>query len=282
MKNNSQNLFESASIPKAFLALTIPTVLSKAVMILYNLVDTWFIAATKDTALVAAVSLCLPVLSTMAAIGDIWGVGGSSLISRLFGQGEQKEARRVSALCFYGALVCGIISTAVMLVLETPILRLLGADETTLPYAVEYYRIIALGAPAIVLCIIPMHMLRTEGLAAASMIGSFVGTVVHIILIPILIFWMDMGIAGAAWATVWGNVANLLVYLWYMVHQCQLATISPRAFQIRRTDLSQVLSIGIPSSLTTMTQGIAMALTNRYLLLYGTEQVAAYWSAGQG
>ena len=276
MKNNSQNLFESASIPKAFLALTIPTVLSKVVMIVYNLVDTWFIAATNDTALVAAVSLCLPVLSTMAAIGDIWGVGGSSLISRLFGQGEREKAKEVSALCFYGALACSIITTVVMLALETPILRLLGADESTMACAVEYYRILAIGAPAVVVYIVPMHMLRTEGLSNAAMIGSLVGAVVHLILVPVLVFGLDMGIAGAAWATVWGNVATLLVYLWYIVRRCQLATISFKAFRIRRETLSQVLSIGIPSSLTTLTQGIAMTLTNRYLLLYGTEQVAAY------
>ena len=187
MKNNSQNLFESASIPKAFLALTIPTVLSKVVMIVYNLVDTWFIAATNDTALVAAVSLCLPVLSTMAAIGDIWGVGGSSLISRLFGQGEREKAKEVSALCFYGALACSIITTVVMLALETPILRLLGADESTMACAVEYYRILAIGAPAVVVYIVPMHMLRTEGLSNAAMIGSLVGAVVHLILVPVLV-----------------------------------------------------------------------------------------------
>lgn len=276
MKKDTQELFESAPIPKAFLALTVPTVLSKAVMILYNLVDTWFIAATNNTALVAAVSLCLPVLTALAAIGDVWGVGGSSLISRLFGQGEREKARQASALCFYGALLCGIAAAAVMLGWEEPILRLLGADAVTMSYAREYYRITALGAPAIVLCVVPMHLLRTEGLAKESMLGSALGAVIHIVLVPVLMFWLNMGIAGAAWATVWGYAANLLLYLWYMVRKCQLSTISIRAFRPRREAVFPVLSIGIPSSLTTLMQSVALTLTNRYLLLYGTEQVAAF------
>lgn len=280
MKQDPKSLFESAPIPQAFLALTIPTVLSKVVMIVYNLLDTWFIAATGDAALVAAVSLCLPVLTTMAAIGDVWGVGGSSLMSRFFGMGDIKKAKETSALCFYGALACGFVMTAALLIFEAPILRLLGADESTLDYAREYYRILALGAPATVANIVPMHMLRTEGMSSESMMGSLIGTIVHIILVPLLIFQMDMGIAGAAWATVWGNTANLLAFLWYM-RRCQLSTISPRAFRVRRDTVLPVLSIGIPSAMTTLMQSVAMTLTNRYLLIYGMEQVAAYGIASK-
>lgn len=276
MKNNSQELFESASIPKAFLILTIPTVLSKAVMLIYNLVDTWFVAAANDTALVAAVSLCLPIITTMSAIGDIWGIGGSSMISRLFGLGEKEKARKVSALCFYGALACGIAAAFIMYFMKTPVLHLLGADETTMAYASEYYSILLLGAPAIVLCTVPMHFLRTEGLANASMMGSLVGAVVHIILVPVLMFSLNMGIAGAAWATVWGYLANLLLYLWYTVRRCQLSTIAPEEFQFRGDTLKDVLSIGVPSALTTLMQSVALTMTNRYLLIYGTDQVAAY------
>lgn len=276
MKNNSQELFESASIPKAFLKLTIPTVLSKLVMVLYNLVDTWFISATNDTALVAAVSLCLPVLSTLSAIGDVWGVGGSALMSRLFGEGKQEKAKQVSALCFYGGLACGVIAVAVMFLWQEPLLNILGVDPTTYTYAVEYYRIMALGGPAVILCCVTMHMLRTEGLATESMLGSIVGTVVHIVLVPLLIFRMDMGIAGAAWATVWGYAANLAANLWYMLRRCRLSTLSPRAVQVRWETLSPVMSIGIPAALTTFMQSVALTLTNRYLLIYGTEQVAAY------
>lgn len=281
MKENTQTLFESAPIPKAFLTLTIPTVLSKMVMMIYNLVDTWFIAATGNTALVAAVSLCMPILAVLAAIGDIWGVGGSSLISRLFGQGNREKAREVSALCFYGALVCGLVAAAGLLLLEEPILRLLGADAETIPYALEYYRVTAIGAPVVVLSVVPMHLLRTEGLAKESMLGSALGAVIHVILVPLLMFRRNMGVAGAAWATVWGYVGTLALYLWYMVKRCQLSTLSPKAFRLRRDTLFPVLSIGIPSSLTTLMQSVALALTNRYLLLYGTEQVAAYGIAAK-
>ena len=109
MKTDRQQLFESASIPKAYFTLTIPSVLGKVIMLLYNMADTWFIAATGDTNLVAGVALCGPVFTLMLAMGDIFGMGGSSVISRLFGKGEIDRARRVSVFCFYGAMLGGIL-----------------------------------------------------------------------------------------------------------------------------------------------------------------------------
>lgn len=128
--------------------------------------------------------------------------------------------------------------------------------------------------------IVPMHMLRTEGMSPASMVGSLIGTIVHIILVPILIFGFHKGIAGAAWAAVWGNAVNLFAYLWYM-RNCKLSTISPKAFRFRKETIMPVLSIGIPSSLTTLMQRVAMTLTNRFLLYYGMQRVAAYGIASK-
>ncbi len=115
MKTDRQQLFESASIPKAYFTLTIPSVLGKVIMLLYNMADTWFIAATGDTNLVAGVALCGPAFTLMLAIGDIFGMGGSSVISRLFGKGEIDRARRVSVFCFYGAMLGGILTSILLL-----------------------------------------------------------------------------------------------------------------------------------------------------------------------
>ena len=275
MTKSRQELFESASIPKAFFTLTIPAALGKAIILLYNIADTWFIANTDNADLVAGVSLCAPVFMLMVAIGDIFGVGGSSVISRLFGKGETQQAGRVSAFCFYGALSGGVLAAAVLLLFEEPILRLLGADDTILPYAAAYYRYIALGAPLIVTCIVPLNLLRSEGMARASMFGSVLGSVVNIILDPIFIFTLGMGAAGAAIATVLGNAASMTLYLYFIMRKAQVLSVSPAGLARRRGEIVPVFSIGIPASLNNLMQSFGVALFNRFLLLYGPDKIAA-------
>lgn len=275
MNRSRQELFESSSIPKAFFALTIPTVLGKIVMLLYNMADTWFIAATGNASLVAGVSLCGPIFMLMIAIGDIFGVGGSSVISRLFGRGETEEAGRVSSFCFYGALAGGVLTGAILLLFQTPILRLLGAGGETFPYAVEYYRYIAIGAPLIVTSIVPLNLLRSEGMAKASMFGSALGSVVNIILDPIFIFKLNMGAAGAAVATVLGNVAAMALYLYFILRKARVLNVSLAKIAKKREMIIPVFLIGIPASLNNLTQSFATALCNRFLLLYGSDKIAA-------
>ena len=275
MNGTRQELFESASIPKAFFALTIPTVLGEVVMLLYNMADTWFIAATGDPHLVAGVSLCAPVFMLMVAIGDIFGVGGSSVISRLFGSGKTREAGHVGAFCFYAALACGILLGALLLLFQTPILRLLGADADTLPHAAEYYRYIALGAPLIVVSIVPLNLLRSEGMAKVSMFGSILGSVVNSVLDPIFIFTLGLGAAGAAIATVLGNVASVALYVYFINRRAQVLTLSPAAIAKTRDETVPVFAIGVPASVNNLTQSFGVALCNRFLLLYGSDKIAA-------
>ena len=105
MKNENRNaLFETTPVPKAFLTLAVPVVLSKIVSMIYNMADTYFIARTGDSDLVAGVSLCAPVFLLMISLGDLFGLGGSSVMSRLFGQQKDEEGKRVSGFTFYGAI----------------------------------------------------------------------------------------------------------------------------------------------------------------------------------
>lgn len=275
MKTQRQELFEHASIPKAFFTLTIPTVLGKIVMLLYNMADTWFIAATDDTHLVAGVALCGPVFMLMLAMGDIFGMGGSSVISRLFGKGEIDKARRISAFCFYGAILGGFLTSIVLLVFQNPILMLLGADADTLPHAADYYRWIALGAPLIITPVVPLNLLRSEGMAKASMFGSALGSIANIILDPIFIFAFHMGAAGAAIATVLSNVAAMAVYLFFITRRAQILTVSPKFFTRQRAEVLPVFSIGFPASVNNLMNSFGQIVCNRFLLLYGSEKIAA-------
>lgn len=124
-------LFEKTAVPKAYMTLALPVVLSMLVSLVYNMVDTYFIALTQDQNLVAGVSLVVPVFTLMIAFGDIFGLGGSSMISRLFGEKREEEARRASAFCVWGAVAFGLCVTVIFLLGRSPILRILGADQAT-------------------------------------------------------------------------------------------------------------------------------------------------------
>ena len=270
-----QELFARAPIPRAYFKMALPVVLSMLVSLVYNMVDTWFIAQTQNTALVAGVSLCAPMFTLMVAMGDIFGLGGSSLISRLLGQGEGKRVRHVSAFCSYGAIIWGVLVGALMLIFRQPILRLLGASSDTMDSATDYFCYLALGAPAIIFTLVPSKILRAEGMAVASMVGSITGAVVNIILDPIFIFGLDMGAGGAALATVLSNVVSSVLFIVLLATKSQRLSVRLRDCSVQGAELREILVIGVPASITNLMQSFAMTLTNRFLLPYGTENVAA-------
>ena len=270
-----QELFEKAPVSKAYFKMALPVVMSMLVSLVYNMVDTWFIAQTQDTALVAGVSLCAPMFTLMVAMGDIFGLGGSSLLSRLLGKGEEQQVRHVSAFCCYGALLWGILVGAVMLLLRTPILTLLGAKSDTMDSATAYYNYLALGAPAVIFTLVPSNILRTEGMAMASMVGSVTGALVNIVLDPIFIFGLNMGAGGAALATVLSNVVSAVMFIVLLATRSKKLSMHLRDWSVQGAELREILVIGFPASITNLMQSFAMMLTNRFLLPYGTENVAA-------
>lgn len=268
-------LFESASVPKAYMKLALPVVMSMMVSLVYNMVDTYFIALTGKQELVAGVSLAAPIFTLMIAFGDIFGLGGSSLISRLFGERRDEEAKRASAFCLWAAIGFGIFVTILLLVFRTPILKLLDTDAATFEYAGEYYTWIAVGAASIILGLVPSNILRTEGLATQAMAGSILGSIVNIILDPVFIFGLGQGAAGAAMATVIGNVIADVYYIYVMSKKAKRLSVSLKEIKIPGTMIRDILVIGIPASITNLMQSIMIMITNHYLIAYGTDKVAA-------
>ena len=193
-----RDLFERAPVPTAYMKLAVPVVLSMVLGVVYNMVDTWFISLTGDADLVAGVSVCAPVFVLSIAMGDIWGLGGSSVISRLLGQKQDIKAGGVSAFCLYSSLAMGLLFMAVMLLFQDPILRLLGANDASMHHASGYFTWIAIGTPFIILSMIPNNQLRTEGLSTLGMWGAVAGSITNIALDPLFIFALNMGAAGAA------------------------------------------------------------------------------------
>lgn len=142
-----EELFEHTSIRRAYFTLALPVVLNMVVSLIYNMVDTFFVAQTQNPDLVAGVSLGAPLFTLMIALGDMLGLGGSSLISRLFGEHRYAEAKNASGFCFYGSFLLGIGVMLILMLGQTPFLKLLGATDATWEYARQYYLVIAAGAP---------------------------------------------------------------------------------------------------------------------------------------
>ena len=269
------DLFEKAPIPKAYFSFALPVVFSMVISLVYNMADTYFIAATGNTNLVAGVSLGAPIFTLMIALGDIFGLGGSSVISRLFGKKMDEDGKRLSVFCFYGAIACGVIVTILMMIFRVPILNLLGAKSDTMQYASDYYTGLVMGAPFIILSFTPSNQLRTEVFSVASMTGTVLGSIINIILDPIFISVLGMGAAGAAIATVIGNVGADLFFVFFLLTKSKRLSVNPRGFFITKREIGEIFAIGIPASVTNFMQSLGIALTNRFLLVYGTEKVAA-------
>ena len=269
------SLFDTKHLYRSYFKLAFPVVLGLVVTLIYNLADTYFIARTNDTNLIAGVSLCAPVFTALMAFGNIYGQGGSSLISRMLGRQDADGVKRVSAFCFYIALATGAVLAAVMAAFNRPILALLGADDQTLPHAFDYYIVLALSAPIVVLSFIHSNLVRCEGMAAESMIGTALGAVINIILDPILISAAGMGAMGAAIATVIGYLCSVVYFLFLLHKKSRCLSVSVSRCKISGGELRQILGVGVTAALSNLMQSLCVIIVNQFLLPYGNDKIAA-------
>lgn len=271
----NHDVFEKYSIPKAVATLATPTVLSMLVNIIYNMADTFFVGQTGDPNQVAAVSLTTPVFMLTMAIGNIFGIGGSAYISRLLGQKRGEDCKHVSSFCFYGCIVAGFILMAIFLLGMEPILNLMGTSANTYQYAYDYLYYIGLGAVFTVVSMAFGNIVRSEGAAKASMFGMMLGTITNIILDPIMIIVLDMGVAGAAIATVIGNIASFIYYVIYFNSKKTALSIKFSDLKITPEIVREVFLIGIPASINNVLMSTANIVLNNYLAIHGDNAVAA-------
>lgn len=271
---NSNEIFEKAPVPKAVFTLAVPTVLSMLVTIIYNMADTFFVGQTHDSNQVAAVSLTMPLFTIFIAFGNLFGVGGSSYISRALGQNEKEKVKHISSFCFYACAATGIIMGIIFLIFMSPILKIIGSSPATEGFAKEYMTYISAGAILVVLANSMSNLIRSEGAAKASMIGMMIGTVVNIVLDPIMILAMNMGVAGAAIATLIGNLSSIIFYVFYILKKSSVLSISPKYFSISGI-MGNVLMIGIPASFNNLLMSVSNIILNNLLAKYGDNPVAA-------
>ena len=269
------DVFDTQHLYKSYFKMALPVVLGLAVTLIYNLADTYFIARTGNTDLIAGVSLCAPVFTTLMGFGNIFGQGGSSLISRFLGEKNLEKTRSVSSFCFYGAIGTGVLVALILTVFSTQFLTLLGADADTLIHAYSYYSILSICAPIMVVSFVHQNLIRCEGLSAESMMGTIIGAVVNIILDPILISAAGMGAAGAAIATVIGYLCSVVFYLYIVVKKTKGLSLRLKDCAITPDHAKQLFGIGGTAALSNLMQSVTVILTNQYLLPYGNDRIAA-------
>lgn len=277
--NCREDLFQNAPISKSVFQMAVPTVISSLVLVIYNMADTFFIGQTHDPLQVVAVSLTNAVFVMYMAIAQLLGIGGSAVISILLGKGESEKAKNASAFCFYGSLIFGVIAGIVIILFMEPLLMILGSRSETYQYSKDYLFYIALGAPFILLANTFGHAVRGEGASKASMIGGMIGTIVNIILDPVFILVFHMGTAGAAIATVLGNVFGCVYYIYFLTRKSQSMSLNFRYFRNCGQTAVRVLSVGVPAGINSALMSIATILLNNVLVPYGYIQwySAAAW-----
>ena len=260
---------------RTYFKMTLPSVLGMVVTLIYNLADTYFIAQTNDTAMIAGVSVCAPVFTALMAFGNIYGQGGSSLISRLLGQNDRERTERVSSFCFYISIATGAVLAVLMLLFRVPMLHLLGASAEAYPHAEAYCTVLAIGAPLTVLRFIHSNLVRCEGMATESMIGSMLGTVLNIVLDPILISVLGWGATGAAVATIVGYLCSDVYFLWLLHRKSRCLSVKLSQCRVSAGELQQIMGVGVTAALSNLMQSLVVIVMNQFLLPYGNDKIAA-------
>lgn len=274
MQNKTTELFENAPVPKAVISNIIPSIISMIMVLLYNLADTFFIGQTKNAYMVAAVSIATPVFLIFMAVGMLFGIGGTSLISRMLGEGKGDKAKNTSSFCFWTGLVIGVIAMALIWIFVEPVARLVGASADTMEYTCQYLNIVAIGIPFLIVSNAFSNIIRAEGKAKTAMSGMIIGNLMNIVLDPIMILLLNWNVAGAAVATVIGNIASAAFYLRHLLSKGTILSIRPGDYQAKNKIASGVCAIGIPASLNSILMSVSNILINNVMTRYGDMAVA--------
>ncbi len=287
MKDNKQ-VFESYSIPKAVATMAVPSMLGMLINIVYNLADTFFVGQTGDSNQVAAVSVSMPLFLIFIAVGNLFGVGGCAFISRSLGEGRQDRVKKISSFCIYTSILLGIVLGVLFMVFKTPLLYMVGASDNTIGFASDYLKWVAIGSPSVITAITVCNLVRGEGAAKTSMFGSILGQVVNIVLDPIFIlsggdelfgfkmpFGFGLGVAGAAIATVIGNICSVIFFLLYFLKGKSILSITPKRYTFKDGIAKGVINVGLPASLNNLLMSLSNIIVNIVLVSYGDNAVAA-------
>ena len=274
---SEKELFETMPVPRAVATLAIPTIISQVVTMIYNLADTFFVGQIGNPYMVAAVSLVYPWFNLLTALGNLFGLGGGSLISRMLGQKRHDDIKNVSAFSVWGGACVTFFFSILTYLFREPLLVFLGASKDTYGYAQSYLNwVVVLGGIPTMLSLTLGHLLRSEGHARPASIGMMFGGILNVILDPVLIFGMNLDVAGAAIATAFSNGASVVFFVAMYIRLKGKTAVSllPKYFTFRF--VRQIFSVGLSSALATALGNASNMVIVKLSSGYGDIPVAAY------
>lgn len=217
-EQSEKYLFEEMPVPRAVATLAIPTVISQVVTMIYNLADTFFVGQIGNPYMVAAVSLVSPWFNLLTALGNLFGLGASSLISRMLGVNNRRDIKHVAAFGIWGGAAVTLVFGLATWLARDGLLHFLGASADTYGYAESYLLwVVVLGGVPTMVSLALGHLLRSEGHARQASAGMMFGGILNVVLDPILIFGFSMDVAGAAIATALSNAVSVVFFIFQYV-----------------------------------------------------------------
>ncbi len=277
MKSEDKRIYtlSSEKPAKAVIKLSVPLIAGMFVMVLYNLVDTYFIGRMHDDYQLAAVNLAYPVMMITIAISNMIGTGASSFIARCLGAGDEGKANHTLTAGVVLTVINSVIVATVGMIFINKIVHVLGAASNTFEYTKQYVAVILIGSIFTMGNYTLGQLLRSEGSVKYSIIGMLAGTIANIILDPIFIFGFGMQIRGAAIATVLGNALGMVVSALLYIMGKTLLRPSVKYVKPTKEILGEIYLVGIPATLETLLTSVAYVVNNNLAVAYGELTVAA-------
>ena len=272
---------ESAPVPKAILHMAVPMVMSMILDLVYNMINAIFIGQLNDTAMLAAITLVFPFQIVLMGVGQIFGVGGGTLISRLLGEKDLAGVKRASAVTFFLSLASGLVVMALFLPFLDPVLALMGASGPSLAPTRDMILVLVLGSPLVITTITLAETLRAEGASKASMTGMILSVVLNMALDPLLIFGFHLNVLGAALATVLANGAAVAYFVWYLGTKSPVQSVRLSDFQPTKSLLGNIFSVGSSAMIFSILMVVSAVLFNTFAMNYGDAVVAAFGVANR-
>lgn len=274
------DLFENTPIPKAVMKMSVPTVITSLVMVIYNLADTFFVGMLNDPVQNAAVTLAGPVLLAFNAVNNLFGVGCSSMMSRALGVKDYDTAKRTSAFGLYCSVFAGLLISVIITIFKSPVLGLLGADEITSKATADYLLwTVSCGAVPSIFNVVMAYMVRSEGSSLHASIGTMSGCLLNIILDPIFIMpWgLGMGAAGAGLATFISNTFASIYFIILAIvkRKNSFVCLNPKKFTLKKKIVFGVFAVGVPASIQNLLNVTGMTILNNFTAAFNADAVAA-------
>ena len=248
----------TGSVKKLMAQMAVPALVGQVVNLLYNIVDRIYIGHIPEIggAALTGVGLFTPILMLITAFAMLCGAGGAPRAAIAMGQGNQDKAEKILGNCFTVLMMLAAVLTVVFWFACPDLLRLFGASDATLPYAMTYGRIYVLGSVAVLIVMGMNTFITTQGFASVSMLTTVIGAVINIALDPILIFWLDMGVAGAAVATVLSQVVSAVWILRFLTGRKTILKLKKQNMKLSKPIILPCLGLGISTFVMLSTESI--------------------------